>query len=142
MSLSHLHPMMAHFPIILIIIGFLTDIIALFFQKEGFFQKAGFYLLIIGTLSALVAVLSGSFFTEEMIGAVGEIRELHEHLAYTSLGFLVATSILRIFLKIKNKENSALNWLVFLMYGFSVLLLCFTGFYGGMLVFNFMIPVQ
>ncbi len=42
---SHLHPMIVHFPIALLIIGFLFDLAGVI-SKKDFFNKAGFYLLI------------------------------------------------------------------------------------------------
>ena len=58
-DLTHLHPMIVHFPIALLIVGFLADAVGLIFKKD-FFTKAGFYLLILGTLGVVAAYLSGN----------------------------------------------------------------------------------
>ena len=42
LDLTHLHPMIVHFPIALLIVGFLADAIRLIF-KGAAFTKAGFY---------------------------------------------------------------------------------------------------
>ncbi len=47
-SLSHLHPMLVHFPIALIVLGFIADFASLIFKKEACLSKTGFYLLIAG----------------------------------------------------------------------------------------------
>ena len=59
-DLTHLHPMIVHFPIALLIVGFLADAIGLFTKRE-FFTKAGFYLLILGTLGVVAAYLTGNY---------------------------------------------------------------------------------
>jgi uncharacterized membrane protein len=62
---THLHPMLVHFPIALITVGFLADVVFLFYKKEICLSKTGFYLMIVGTLAAAAAYLSGQLFTNE-----------------------------------------------------------------------------
>jgi uncharacterized membrane protein len=139
--LGHLHPMLVHFPIALVVFGFIADIAALVFKKETFLAKTGFYLLIIGTLAAGAATLAGILFTSELAGEAEKVRELHELFAYITLGILSATLILRIFLKIKKLEDSNLKWLAICLYGFATVAVMLTGLYGGTLVYNFMMPL-
>lgn len=140
-STSHFHPMLVHFPIALVAFGFLADMASLYFKKEACLSKLGFYLLIVGTLSALFAWLTGILFTSDMEGAAGKIMETHELLAWITLGTLVVTSALRIILKIKDKENSSLKWLAFILYGLAAISVSITGFFGGTLVYNYMMPL-
>jgi len=137
---SHFHPMLVHFPIALIAIGFLADLISLFVKKELCFPKISFYLLILGTLSALAAVSSGIFFTSEMSGTAGEVRETHELLAFVTLGLLVITSFLRI-LQLRKPEKGSLKWLSFIFYAIAAIAVSATGFFGGNLVYNYMMPL-
>jgi len=141
LPLSHLHPMLVHFPIALVVFGFLADLASVFFKKQSFLPKTGFFLLIIGTLAALAAVLTGALFTSEMSGEAGLVRETHEMFAWITLGLLVVTSALRIFLKIKKMDESGLKWFVLGLYGFATLSVMLTGFYGGNLVYNYMMPL-
>lgn len=141
LPLSHLHPMLVHFPIALVVFGFLADLSSLFFKKQSFLPKTGFFLLIIGTLAATAAVLSGFLFTSEMAGEAGIVRETHEMFAMFTLGLLIATSALRIFLKVKKMDESGLKWLVLGLYGFATVSVMLTGFYGGNLVYNYMMPL-
>jgi uncharacterized membrane protein len=135
---SHFHPMSVHFPIALVMLGFTAEIASLFIKKETAFSKFGFYLLIIGTIAALFASLTGIFFTSEMSGPAGEMKESHEQFARIALILLIATSTFRIILKTKNKESSGLKWLAFTLYALAVISLGITGFYGGTLVYNYM----
>jgi uncharacterized membrane protein len=84
---------------------------------------------------------TGYFFTAEMEGAAGEIKELHEQFAIATLVILVVASILRIFLKAKNKEDSNLKWVALVLYALAAIAVSITGFYGGTLVYNFMMPL-
>jgi uncharacterized membrane protein len=136
---SHLHPMLVHFPIALVMIGFLAELAFLFFKKEVSLSKMGYYLLIIGTLAAIAAWLTGNFFTAEMDGAAGKARETHELFATITLVLLLATSVLRTTLLILKNENSALKALSFLLYALAAVSVSITGYLGGSLVYNYML---
>jgi uncharacterized membrane protein len=140
-SASHLHPMLVHFPIALIVFGFLADISSFLFKKEVCLSKFGFYLLVFGTLASLSALLTGLLFTSEMSGAAGEVKETHELFAWITVGTLIALSAFRIFLKVKNKEETELKWIAFALYGLAAISVSITGFYGGTLVYNYMMPL-
>lgn len=140
-STSHLHPMLVHFPIALVVIGFIADFAVLFFKKEACLSKTGFYLLITGTLAAMAAWLTGVIFTDESAGATGVVQETHEMFAGITLGLLIVTSVLRIYLKTKHKEDSNLKWLALTLYGLATISVSITGFYGGSLVYDYMMPL-
>lgn len=140
-SLSHLHPMLVHFPIALIVFGFIADTVLILFRKEAGLSKFGFYLLIFGTLSAIATLLSGALFTAEMTDAAGVVKDTHELFAWITVGSLVVLSAFRIFLKTQNKETTNLKWIAFALYGLAAISVSITGFYGGTLVYNYMMPL-
>jgi uncharacterized membrane protein len=133
--------MLVHFPIALVAAGFVAELASLYIKKEVCLTKVSFYLLIAGTLSAFITWLSGLLFTSDMSGAAGEIRETHELFAWITLGLLLATSVLRIFLQFKKTENKKLNWLSFALYALATISVSITGYYGGTLVYNYMMPL-
>lgn len=136
---SHLHPLIVHFPIALLIVGFVADTVYMLYKKEACLSKLGFYLMLAGTLGAIAAVLSGNFFTEDMSGSVEAIREQHETLANITMYVMIAASILRIFLVYKGKSESKAALGVYLLYLVGVILVGYTGMLGGTMVFNYMI---
>lgn len=140
-SVDHLHPMVVHFPIALILIGFLFDLISLFYKKEAGLSMVGFYLLILGTLSALVAILSGTLFTSEMSGTAGNIKETHELFAWITVINLILLSAYRIYIKVKAREGITTNRISFTWYGVAAVCVAITGFYGGTLVYSYMMPL-
>jgi len=136
---SHLHPMLVHFPIALVIFGFLAEVAFLFFKNESSLRKMGYYLLIAGTLAAIVAWLTGNFFTSEMDGAAGKMRESHELFATITLVLLLVTSLFRTALVILKNNNSTFRILAFILYSLAAISVSITGYLGGSLVYNFML---
>ena len=76
---SHLHPLLVHFPIALIIVGFFADVVFLFFKSEKCLSKTGFYLMVLGALAAIAAWTTGQLFTDEPSqGEIAKVFERHE----------------------------------------------------------------
>ena len=138
---NHIHPMFVHFPIALVIIGFVADLTSHFIKKEACLSKAGFYMLLAGTVMAVLALLSGLLFTSEMEGAADEISDTHQLFAWIAVSLLIVTSLLRIYLASQKSEKSKLKLLAFALYALAVVFVGLTGFYGGTLVYDYMIPL-
>lgn len=139
-STSHLHPMLVHFPIALVAIGFLAEVLSLFVKKEAALSKISFYLLLTGTFFACCTWLSGVFFTSEMSGTAGEVKQTHQLFAGLSLALLLITSGLRL-LQIRYTDNRILTRVSLLTYTLASVGIAITGFYGGTLVYNYMMPL-
>jgi uncharacterized membrane protein len=139
---SHLHPMLVHFPIALITIGFIADVSSLFFKDEKCLSKTGFYLMILGTLSAIAAWSSGQLFTiEPSQGAIVEIFKKHETAALVTMLIMISGSVLRIWMVVKKSEEPRLKWVVFGLYFLGFAAVTFTGFMGGTMVYNYMMSL-
>jgi uncharacterized membrane protein len=141
-NLAHIHPMFVHFPIALLMVGFLADTAFLFFKKEKCLSKTGLYLLIIGTLAALAAYFSGSFLTTHPTsGSIYPIFENHETFALFTLIAAVLTLTVRLYVVISKKEETKLKWLVYLLYALTACFVSITGFLGGSMVYDFMLSI-
>jgi uncharacterized membrane protein len=141
-STSHLHPMIVHFPIALITIGFLTDVLALFFKEEKWLPKAGLFLMVTGALAAVAAWSTGQVFTTEPTqGAIVEVFNKHETAALITMIIMLIGSAFRIWLVINNKEESNLRWVTFGLYFIGFCAVTFTGFMGGTMVYNYMMAL-
>jgi len=141
-STAHLHPMIVHFPIALITIGFLSDVFSLFFKNEKCLSKTGFYLMVIGALSAIAAWSTGQLFTSEPTqGSIVDIFEKHETGAMITMILIVIGSAFRIWLVMKKKEETKLKWIAFGLYLLAFAAVTFTGFMGGTMVYNFMMSL-
>jgi len=139
---AHFHPMIVHFPVALITIGFVTDFISLFYKREKCLSKTGFYLMILGALGAIVAWSSGHLFTNEPSqGQILEVFEKHETGALVTVILIVLGSALRIWMVVRKKEDTKMKWIVFGFYFLSFAAVTYTGFMGGTMVYNFMLSI-
>lgn len=141
-ALSHMHPMLVHFPIALIATGFLLELIYLFRKKEVCLTKAGYYLLILGALATVITWLSGIFFTAEMEGTAGQVLETHELMATVTVLLMIIAAAIRIYVAVKKKDSDKkLKNIAFIVYALATISVMITGFFGGTLVYNYMIPL-
>lgn len=140
---THLHPMIVHFPIALLIVGFLSEIAGLILKKN-FFSNAAFYLLILGTVGVIAAYLSGEYAGDGIVetGTLKQALETHEDAALLSLWLMVGTAIVRIAFVLVKKYQGILKWLSFALFFIGVLSIARTGYYGGNLVFKHAAGVQ
>ena len=140
---SHLHPMIVHFPIALVMVGFLFDAVSFFFKKD-FFSKAGFYLLILGTLGVIAAYFSGQYagsgITEA--GTLKEALETHEEAAELTLWLMTGAALVRIAFVLLKKYSGALKGVAFALFLLGVISIVRTGAYGGELVYKHAAGVQ
>jgi uncharacterized membrane protein len=139
---DHLHPMIVHFPIALITIGFIADIASLFFKSEKCLSKTGFYLMILGTLAAIAAWSTGQLFTDEPTqGEILAVFQKHETGALLTMILMIIGSVFRIWLVIKKKDETQLKWVAFGFYLLAFAAVTFTGFMGGTMVYDFMMSL-
>ena len=139
----HLHPMIVHFPIALLIVGSVSDLAGAAFKRD-FFSRAGFYLLLLGTLGVVAAYFSGNLAGEGLAegGALKQALETHEGAAALSLWLMTATAVVRIFMVAGRKFTGVVRWISVVMFVVSVLSVARTGYYGGDLVFRHAAGVQ
>lgn len=140
MNTEHIHPVIVHFPVALIIVGFMAEIVSLFFKSEKCLSKTGFYLMILGTVAAIAAWVSGQLFTSHPFDS-GFMRlfEKHEKGALITMMVMVIGSIFRIWLTAKKKESIMLKWIAFGLYLLGFISVSLTGFIGGKMVYDFLI---
>ena len=97
--LAPFHPQITHAPIVLIVVGFLFEIAGRLFDRD-WWRKAAFAMLILGVVSAYVAVLSGEAASEpvehrqgvpeETVDAHGDLGKLA---LWLGLGAVVARAL-------------------------------------------------
>ncbi|MEO8515841.1 MAG: DUF2231 domain-containing protein [Flavobacterium sp.] len=133
---THLHAMAIHFPIALLIIGFLSEIIAVFIKKP-FFSQAAFYLLLIGTLGTIVAYLSGNEAGEGIEeGSLGNAIELHEQAATIALWLAIVTAIAYLAIYFLNYSKNWSRIASILLFAATIGAIARTGYLGGQLVYK------
>lgn len=142
-DITHLHPMIVHFPIALLIIALLADLAGLLLKRE-FFSKMGLLLLALGTAGVVAAYFSGDFAAEGLTEA-GPLKlaiENHEDAALVTVWLMALTTIVRLALVISRKYTGVIRWIPVLLFVVGVASMVRTGYYGGELVFKHAAGVQ
>lgn len=139
---THLHAMVVHFPIALLLAGFLSELISLIFKKP-FFQQAGFYLLILGTIGTIASYFAGNAAGEGIEeGPLEKVMELHEQAGTIALWLTVITAIVYLLIYFfKYKKSWARIVSIFLFAGV-ISAIARTGYLGGQLVYKHGAGVQ
>jgi len=133
---------MVHFPVALITVGFFFEIVSLFFKQEKCLSRAGFYLLILGALSAIVAWGTGQLFTDKPSeGTILEIFEKHETGGLITMIVVMLAALFRIYLFVMKREETNLKWFAICLYGLAFAAVTYTGFMGGTMVYNYMMAL-
>ena len=140
-EITYLHPVVVHFPIALIIVGFVADISSLLFKKEKCLSTMGLYLEALGMLAAIVAVGTGYFLTSPMDGEAGALRERHELFAFLTLGTIIAAVFFRILLVYLKKDATRLKYVALGLFFLAFIFVTITGHLGGTLVFEYLVGV-
>ena len=132
----HLHAMVIHFPIALLMTSFLSEILSLF-VKIKFFRNASLYLLILGTLGAIVAYVSGSYAGDGMTdGLLQEPMELHEDAALITLWLAILLTVFKTAVTYFDYHKVWSQLIVIMLFAVLIGFLSRTAYLGGQLVFK------
>lgn len=138
---TYLHPMLVHFPIALIIIGFIADLTSLFLTKEKCLSKMALYLEVTGMLAAIAAFGTGYYFTSAMEGDAGIMRSNHQLFATLTLVFIILATFFRLLLVYQKKEEGQLKYLAMCLFLLAFIFVIITGHLGGKLVQDYLIGI-
>ncbi len=139
---THLHAMIIHFPIALLMAGFLSEIVSVVTKKE-FFKSVAFYLLLLGALGAIAAYISGGYAGEGIEeGPLEGPIELHEEAALITLWLSIITALFRVGVHFFKYEKPWTKWAGVLLFTVLVGSIARTGYLGGELVYSHGAGVQ
>jgi uncharacterized membrane protein len=135
-SSTHLHAMFVHFPIALLMVAFLFELLAFFFNKT-FFRSSAFYLLILGALGTIASYLAGNAAGSGMEeGSLGKAIALHEQAATISLWLTIATAVLYLAVIIFKYQKSWIRIAGIILFAAVIAAIARTGYLGGQLVYK------
>jgi uncharacterized membrane protein len=147
-SIALIHPMLVHFPIVLLIIAFALDIIVLLIKKDLTSRQClsmiALSALLLGTLSAGIAAIFGDIALDKAIslGFPSGPLETHENLALIMIAVFSFHCLLRLLaLWRRYPLRGFIGWISALPGMVGVVLLIFTAYYGGELVYHFGVNV-
>ncbi|TLY22805.1 MAG: DUF2231 domain-containing protein [Nitrospirae bacterium] len=131
-----IHPMVVHFPIALLIVSVIFDLLALQWPSKSF-REASLYALIVGLLGAILAIVTGSMAEDHAVkaGAPKTVVETHEQLAYAASVLFAAILVMKLLIRSgRLRELPALSLTVGLV---GLVVLSAAGYFGGSLVYEF-----
>ncbi len=133
--LASIHPKVVHFPIAFLMLYPLMELIYLFTGKD-FISKVAMLFLAIGVVGSLFAVLSGNQAFEFVRNWTNEGKEIfssHQTFANLTVWYFSALLVLRYFLFVKKKLNSAIISVIFVLSLVGGYFVYQAGNYGGKL---------
>ena len=135
-NISHLHPMVVHFPIAIIMVGFLADLLSLVIKKERCLSTMGLYLEMLGVLAVIVAFGTGYFLTGTTIEDAGLVGKHHELFATMTLVTILVAGFFRVLIVYMKQDDSYLKYVSSGIFFLAAIFVGITGFFGGMIVFG------
>jgi uncharacterized membrane protein len=142
-ELTNIHPMIVHFPIALVIFGFIAELTGFATRKE-LFGKMASYLVIAGAIGVIAAYISGNAAGDsiEEAGALGAAMELHEEAAKIAMIISAIAGSLKLGLLLIKKYETVFKFASAIAVMASVIAISITGHYGGELVYKHAAGVQ
>jgi len=139
-SLNNIHPLLVHFPITLLLLFFITDLIGTLFKKYEWREYAS-RLLYLGTGFALLTVLAGLSAADSVphLDDVHDIMERHEAFGFWILGIASLLSVWRIILKPYPLHPS--NPFFLLLAGLLCIIISLGADLGGLMVYKYGVGV-
>jgi uncharacterized membrane protein len=135
LSLPRIHAIVNDFPVALLVVAVIFEILFLLTKRDSF-RLVAYWTLIAGVVGAGLAVLSG-LGAEDRIAhgdAVHEIMEEHEELAYITTGIFAVVALWRLVRERTMSQGERIAALVLSLVGAGFLIS--TGKHGGDLVFQ------
>ena len=143
LPIEHIHPILVHFPIVLLPIAVALDLIAV--SRHGNLTTAkglsavSVSALTVGTLAAVAAALFGSLAMDVALqkGYPEGLFEDHESLAWTTVSFFGVLTCLRVYAWRREISLTGLRgWSIVAAGTLGLTILVATAFHGGELVYN------
>lgn len=143
-SIALVHPMLVHFPIVLLITAVAADIIVHLTKKEIANRQClpmiALWALLLGTVSAGLAAIFGDIASDKAIslGYPSGPIEIHETLALVTIAVFSLYCLLRLLaLWRRYPLRGLIGWISVLPGMAGAVLLIVTAYYGGELVYHF-----
>ncbi len=133
--MPNIHPMLIHFPIALIIITFIVDILGISLKQKSLIQ-AGTVTTAGAFLGAIIAVISGLMVEDSvwMPAAAHEILETHELFGFIALSIIAIMAIIR--LAMRDKLEGGMRWLMVTLGAISCAVVINGAYLGGEMVYT------
>lgn len=136
----NIHPMIIHFPIVLLVLAVLLDLTGLLLSKSDWIRKSAFLLYILGTIAAVIAFITGNAASDSIEIPANAFSAINEHAdwAETTLWFFSIYTIIRLSIGIFFKSLKKIFIIPIVLIGIlGIYFLYQTGDHGAQMVFGY-----
>ena len=141
--MPNIHPIAVHFPIAFLIGAFVCEVIGRV-ADNSMMKKAAKWMLLVGTIALGIAAFTGWLGHKTVPHSESSyaLIEQHQKLGFIALGFFVAVSAIRFWLKptLQKSKSIFLGFFVFYLLGLSAM--TWGSHLGGRLVYEMGVGVQ
>ena len=132
-----LHPLVVHFPIVLLLMALFSHIGTLFFKKHRqAFAALTFGLLLLGTLGAFAAIQTSTHISGDADENAFAVFEIHQRFAWISFWLASAATVL-CFVERRKDTATWINYLILILLINLSGTLFITGHQGARLVYQY-----
>ncbi|TDL98944.1 hypothetical protein ERX27_00445 [Macrococcus brunensis] len=132
-----LHPLIVHFPIALLLLATIIELISL--KYRGQLNMTGTILLVVGVVTGIISYMTGDSaerFAEMHFGEVEGLIHQHEQMALTSIILFGSAAVIKLYTHFSAKFKKELLIVVLILSVFGSGFLAYTGHLGGRIVYE------
>lgn len=133
-----LHPLVVHFPIVLLLVATLFELVNLFVKKD-YLGKSSTILYVLGVISGLVTLTTGDpaeeFAYDKWGQGIHDTVELHSTLANVSVILFAIVAVVKLFGKLVKMNKTLITALVIVFSLAGSTTLAITGHLGGKIAY-------
>ncbi len=142
-DIAHIHPMLVHFPIVLLLLAVFIDFLVLLkggdLAAKNCLPSVGLSALLLAALAAAAAAVFGDIALDKAVdlGFDKAPLEKHEELGLTTLWMLIGLAIWQVFARWRGiRLNATMGWLFFVITLAGAGVLLTAAYFGGELVYS------
>lgn len=130
------HPMVVHFSVALVIVGFVIDLFYIFIAKKDWRKTSSLFLMILSVMAVFFSWYTGEYYSRSYDGVGRDVKDEHELYAWITMGVFGAATAVR-FIAIYLKKNPAFfKYLYIVLMLSAVMAIGYCGYLGGNLVYE------
>lgn len=137
----NLHPLLVHFPIVLLLLALLAQVMVLFFKENITFKWISFFFIATGCLSAYIAMQNGAHLSGDADEKAFAIFETHYLFARITLWCSLIISVIR-YIAIKWYSKRWMEFVLLALFTITAITVAITAHHGAQLVYIYGVGPQ
>lgn len=130
------HPMVVHFSVALVIVGFIIDFFYIFVAKKDWRKTSSLFLMILAVLAIFFSWFTGEYYSRSYDGVGRDVKDEHEMFSWITMGIFGAATAVRFVAIYLKKDFALLKYFYFALILAAVIAIGYCGYLGGNLVYE------